>query len=157
MSRVTTVGLLTLLCALPLSARPAVAQGTAPPVQGVTGTIATDGTIDAEHKAANKIAAGAAKILHVGGKDTNAKAFDAFSEGRTVVVEDLSSAPEDPKKTTEGVVVAVNKPRQQITVRFADKKTATLRPTTSHDKMDVVVSCTDDSGAKVVGDFKRVL
>src|SRR5476651_105792 len=149
MSRLTTVGLLTLLCALPLSARPAAAQGTVPPIQGVTGTIATGSTIDAEHKAAHKVAEGAAKVLHVGGKDTDLKPFGAFSEGRRVVIEDAGGAPEDPKTTTEAVVVAVNKSRQQITVRFADKTTETLRLTTPHETKDVVVSCTNDSGDKV--------
>ena len=110
----------------------------------------------AEHKAAHKIAEGAAKVLHVGGKDTDLKSFDAFSEGRRVVIEDAGGAPEDPKTTTEGVVVAVNKQRQQITVRFADKTTQTLRLTAPSDTKDVVVSCTNDSGQKVAGDFKRV-
>ena len=56
-----------LLCALLLLPRPAAAQGTAPPIQGVTGTIATEGSRDGVKKAAGAAARGVKKVLP-GGK-----------------------------------------------------------------------------------------
>jgi hypothetical protein len=179
------ISLLTLLCALPLSSRSAAAQNP-PPIQGVTGTIATDGTIESEHKAGRAIGEGAAyvgrgikKLLPFGGKGTNP--MDAFTEGSHVVMRDAQDASrtaaeradadgEGRKSATEGVVVDVNRKRQQITVRFADGKTQALRlidraaaeqgrragdlppDAATH----VVVSLMDQTGAKVDYDFKRV-
>ena len=156
------IGLLTLLCAVPLSATRASAQ-TPPPIQGVTGTIATDGTIRDEHAAGNKAAEGAKKAvdkvkqaLPGGGKSGEKNPLDAFTEGRRVVVRDAAATDEGPKATDEGVVIDVNRKRQQITIRFADRKTQTLRLKAPDATADVVVSYTDESGAKVTRDFTRV-
>ena len=99
------IGLLTLLCAVPLSATRASAQ-TPPPIQGVTGTIATDGTIRDEHAAGNKAAEGAKKAvdkvkqaLPGGGKSGEKNPLDAFTEGRRVVVRDAAATDEGPKAT----------------------------------------------------------
>jgi hypothetical protein len=178
-----SIGLLSLLCALPLSSRPAAAQ-TPPPIQGVTGTIATDGTIESEHKAGRGIAEGAAyvgrgikKLLPFGGKGTNP--LDAFTEGSRVVMRDApdrsqavdraDASDEGRKAATEGVVVDVNRKRQQITVRFADGKIQALRlidraaadqaPRSGRapdPATHVVVSLTDSTGARVDYDFNRV-
>jgi hypothetical protein len=161
MYRATGVALLTLLCAFPSSARPAAAQ---PPIQGVTGTIATDGTIESEHRAAGAVAEGAKKVvdkvknaLPGGGKGTNQNPLDAFTEGRRVVVRDAAAAGDEaPKATDEGVVIDVNRKRQQITVRFADRKTQTLRLKAPGAATDVVVSYTDETGVKVSRDFTVV-
>ena len=48
--------LLLALCAL--LCVPSLAAAQPPPIQGVTGTIATDGTINSEHKAAQKVVGG---------------------------------------------------------------------------------------------------
>jgi hypothetical protein len=177
-----SIGVLALLCALPLSSRPAAAQ-TPPPIQGVTGTIATDGTIESEHKAGRGIAQGAAyvgrgikKLLPFGAKGTNP--LDAFTEGSRVVIRDAPGSPaadrvdasDDGRKAAmEGVVVDVNRKRQQITIRFADGKTQALRlvdrtaggqGARAGDAADpaahVVVSITDQTGTKVDYDFNRV-
>ena len=161
--RATGVALLTVLCAVPLSMTRVMAQQP-PPVQGVTGTIATEGTIDGERKAGSAIAAGAKKVadkvksaLPGGGKGTNQNPLDGFSEGRQVVVRDsVATGDEEPKAITEGVVIDVDKRRQQITVRLADRKTQTLHLTAPGGETDVVVSYTDDAGVKVAHDFKRV-
>lgn len=147
---------LALSCALLVFARPAVAQGTAPPIQGITGTIATEETVRGEHKAAGKIAEGVKKVLP-GGKGTSENPLDALIAGSRVVVKDMADGGERVNATTEAVVIDVNRSRKQITIRAADKKTQTLRvmdgtaPAGAH----VVVSLADQTGAKTY-DFKRV-
>jgi hypothetical protein len=141
---------------LPLGSVPAAAQ-TAPPIHGVTGTVATDATIRAEGDAgraiAGRVVEGAKKILP-GGKGTSEHPLAGIVEGNRVVLRDAAKA-DDEAATTEGVVVDVNRKRNQITVRLADKKTETLRlsPDAS---ADVVVSYTDNAGKKIARDFKRV-
>ena len=147
---------LALPCALLVFARPAAAQGTAPPIQGITGTIATEETVRGEHKAAGKIAEGVKKVLPRG-KSTSENPLDALIAGSRVVVKDMADGGEAVKATTEGVVIDVNRSRKQITIRAADKKTQTLRvmdgtaPAGAH----IVVSLADQAGAKTY-DFKRV-
>jgi hypothetical protein len=147
---------LALPCAVLLFAWPAAAQGTAPPIQGITGTIATEETIRGEHKAAGKIAQGVKKVLP-GGKSTSENPLDALIAGSRVVVKDIADGGDAVKATTEGVVIDVNRSRKQITIRAADKKTQTLRvmdasaPAGAH----VAVSLADQASAKVY-DFKRV-
>ena len=157
MHRTIGVGLL-LLCALLFFARPVLAQGTPPPIQGVTGTVATDETIRGEHKAAGKIAEGVKKILP-GGKSTSEDPLDAFITGSRVVVRDVADGSDAAKATTEGVVIDVNRSRKQITIRSGDKKTHTLRVMdaagTSGSGEHVVVSLADQANAKAY-DFRRV-
>lgn len=154
MSRLIGV-LLMLLCAAP-----AVAQ-TAPPIQGVTGTIATDTTIDATAGAARGIAGGVVrvvgatkKLFSFGGKAANQNLLDTLIEGTRVVLRNAADASNE--TTTEGVVIDVNRKRQQITIRYADRKTDTLRLTAAGGTADVVVSYSDRAGAKIAGDFIRV-
>ena len=148
--------LLTLLFALLSVAVPAAAQGTQPPIQGVTGTIATEETTKDVHKAAGKVAEGVKKVLP-GGKNTSENPLDALIAGSRVVVRDVADGGDAVKTATEGVVIDVNRSRKQITIRLADKKTQTLRvmdasaPAGAH----VVVSLADQAGAKTY-DFKRV-
>jgi hypothetical protein len=63
-------------------------------------------------------------------------------------------------KTTEAVVIDVNRRRSQITVRFADRKTQTLRlangASADQGTPPVVVSYTDPTGARIAHDFKLV-
>jgi hypothetical protein len=139
------------LCALLVVSTSAAARAQ-PPIQGVTGTVATEGTIDAEHKAAGKIASGVKKILP-GGKGSAQNPLDGFTDGLKVVVRDGD-------ETTEGVVIDVNRSRQQITIRIAERKTQTLRlfdrAAAGDSAPAVVVSYTDQVGTKVEHDFKRV-
>jgi hypothetical protein len=161
MYRPAGLRLLALLCSLPLGSTYAVAQ-TAPPIHGVTGTLATDATIKSEHEAANKIAEGAGKVVDgakkvlPGGKGSKQNPLDLFNEGRRVVLEDKAQVDGEARKITEGVVVDVNRGRKQITVRFDDGKTQTLRVAAPDAPTDVVVSYTDKAGAKVAHDFNRV-
>jgi hypothetical protein len=151
------VGNVVLMCALSFGARVALAQ-TAPPIQGVTGTIATEGSIDSQKKAAGAVARGAVdaarKLLPGGGTVQNP--LDALAEGSRVVVHDPAPAS---SSSAEGVVIDINRRRQQITVRFADKTTETLRVldrSGNNPGAHVVVSLADQAGEKVGYDFTRV-
>jgi hypothetical protein len=149
---------LALLCTLLLAARPVAAQGTPPPIQGVTGTIATDETIKTEHKAAGKAAEGVKKILP-GGKSSSENPLEALITGSRVVVRDVAEGGDAAKTATEGVVIDVNRSRKQITIRSSDKKTHTLRVMdaagASGAGAHVVVSLADEANAKTY-DFRRV-
>jgi hypothetical protein len=158
-----SIGILTLLFAGPLSSRAASAQPQPPPpIQGVTGTIATDGTIESEHRAGKAIAQGAAKVVDgakkilPGGKSTSDNPLDDFAEGSRVLLRDVKTVDGDATATTEGVVIDVNKKRNQITVRLNDKKTETLRLATPDAPGQVVVSYTGTTGARIAHDFNRV-
>ena len=146
--------LLALPCALLLSPAPAGAQPP-PPIQGVTGTIATDGSIEGTSKAAGAVARGVKKILP-GSKASDQNPLDALIEGSHVVVRDVAASAS--ASVVEGVVVDVNKKRQQITVRLADKKTQTLRVLgkATADKGDHVIVSLADQATPVTYDFKRV-
>src|SRR5438477_2966136 len=111
---------ITLLCAFVLYFAAAAGQ-TAPPIQGVTGTIATEETRKDVHKAAGKVAEGVKKVLP-GGKSTSENPLDALIAGSRVVVRDMADGGDAGKTTTEGVVIDVNRSRKQITIRLADKK-----------------------------------
>ncbi|MGH9141118.1 MAG: hypothetical protein ACRD2I_08255 [Vicinamibacterales bacterium] len=156
---------LALLGALTLGSSPANAQ-TAPPIHGVTGTVATDSTIKSEHEAAHAVAEGVGKVVDgakkilPGGKGTKENPLDGFIEGRRVVVQERAEGDSAEAKTTEAVVVDVNRRRSQITVRFADRKTQTLRLADRRAADDgsapVSVSYTDPTGARIAHDFKLV-
>ena len=144
--------LLALVFVLWSSGAPAAAQGqTPPPIQGVTGTIATEGSRDGVKKAAGAAARGVKKVLP-GGKVSDQDPLTVLIEGSRVVVQEVAS-------TTEATVIDVNKKRQQITVRFADKKTQTLRVldrSGANPGPHVVVSLADRPGEKISYDFSRV-
>ena len=148
--------LLIAFCAVLCVSSSAAAQP--PPIQGVTGTIATDGTINSEHKAAQKVVEGVKKMLP-GGNSTSENPLDALIEGSHVLVRDVADCGDALQTTTQGVVIEVNRSRKQITVRSADKKTHTLRvmdaSAASTAGAHVVVSLEDQAGAKPY-DFKRV-
>ncbi len=146
--------LLALVMVASLSGAPAAAQGTAPPIQGVTGTIATEGSRDGVKKAAAAAARGVKKILP-GGKATDQDPFSVLIEGSRIVVQEGAA----PASSAEGVVIDVNKKRQQLTVRFADKTTQTLRVldrSGATPGAHVVVSLADQPGEKITYDFTRV-
>jgi glutamine amidotransferase PdxT len=149
--------LLIALCAV-LGVSSLAAAQPPPPIQGVTGTIATDGTIKSEHKAAQKVVEGVKKILP-GGNSTTENPLDALIEGSHVVVRDVADSGDALKTTTQGVVIEVNRSRKQITIRSTDKTTHTLRvmdaSAASTAGAHVVVSLEDQADAKTY-DFKRV-
>lgn len=166
MERTAGLGLLALLFALPLGSTCAAAQ-TAPAIHGVNGTLATDATIKSEHAAAHAIAEGAGRVVDgakkalPGGTRSKQNPLDGFTEGRTVVLQEVAAGDGEAATATEAVVIDVNRGRQQITVRFDDRKTETLRlinPAATGDgtATAVIVSYTDQAGAKVAHRFRLV-
>src|SRR3954452_9124431 len=115
-----------LLFALLVVPRPATAQAPAPPIQGVTGTIATEGSKDGVKKAAGAAARGVKKVLP-GGNGTSENPLDVLIAGTHVVVRDITDGGDAAKTGVEGVVIDVNRSRKQITVRRPDKTIDTLR------------------------------
>ena len=147
---------LALLCALLVLPRPAAAQAPAPPIQGVTGTIATDGSRDGVKKAAGAAARGVKKVLP-GGKVDAQDPLETLIEGSHVVVQEAAA----PDMHAEGVVIDVNRKKQQITVRVGDNKTQTLRVLDgghagSAQGARVFVSLAEQTGEKVAYEFMRL-
>jgi hypothetical protein len=145
---------LALLFVVLLYAGPVAAQGTTPPIQGVTGTVATEGSRDGVKKAAGAAARGVKKVLP-GGKDETANPLDVLIAGSHVVVREGAAD----AKGIEAIVVDVNKAKQQITIRRPDKKIDTLRVMdasgTKGSGAHVLVSLADQANAKAY-DFRRV-
>src|SRR4029077_14078993 len=126
-----------------LGIAPAHAQ-TPPPIHGVTGTIATEGTIKSEHKAAHKVVVAtedgvehvydAAKDLVVhGGKDP----LSDLKPGTTVIVhytadntaQEVDRVGPDRLSTTEGVATKIDRDKKEITIRYDNGKIEKLRLT----------------------------
>ena len=147
--------ILPLLFGLFLAARTVAAQGTTPPIQGVTGTIATEGSRDAVKKAAGAAARGVKKALPGKNGEDATNPLDVLIAGSHVVIREGAAE----TKGVEAVVVDVNKGKQQITVRLPDKKVDTLRVMDASGKSGsgahVSVSLADQANAKTY-DFRRL-
>lgn len=120
-----------------------------PPIQGVTGTIATEGTVKDVHEAGNTVIVGAVDgVEHVfhytkdllvhGGK--GAEALRGLRPGSSVVVHytveganesahEIDRLGDEGLKSTEGVVTRVDRKRKQFVIKFADGRTETFRLT----------------------------
>lgn len=121
---------------------------TPPPIHGVTGMIATEGTIREEHKAANKIVVETSDgVKHVydtakgllvhGGKDNT---LSDLKPGTTVVVhyttgaagdaaQEIDRVGENGLSVTEGMVSDINRGKKEITIRYNDGTTEKLKLT----------------------------
>jgi len=128
----------------------ALAQ-TGPPIQGHTGTIALEGTVEQEHAAIDLLAVktidGTRHALHLarslvvhGGAKGGDDALAGLRAGTTVVVhysgtgaaaaiQAIDLIVGDGPKVTEGTVTGINRRRRQITIRFDDKTSETLQLT----------------------------
>ena len=137
------------LCAVLCVSSSAAAQQ-APPIQGVTGTIATDGTIRSEHKAAQQGGGGREEDPPRRQRRRVRTRSTRSSKAAACVVRDVADSGDALKTTTQGVVIDVNRSRKQITIRSADKKTHTLRvmdaSAASTAGAHVVVSLEDQAG-----------
>jgi hypothetical protein len=157
------------------------AQGP-PPIPGVTGTIATEGTVEKEYKAANKIVVatkdgaehiyGAAKdlVVHDHGGD---KPLGDLKPGATVVVHytDDNTAQEvdlvgpGGLSTTEGIATKIDRGKGEITIRYDNGKIEKLKLTdraaaeadkTIGPDTRVVVYYSDEAGTKITHYCKKL-
>jgi hypothetical protein len=161
---------------------------TTPPVQG---TVATEGTIKTFYKALNTVVVTTADgvehayhftkdlVVH-GGKGTGVDALAGLREGSTVVVHhsaqggqesaaEIDRVGDEGLKITEGTVIDINRSKKQITIRYSNGKTDTLRLTdraatesdadlanAEKDASKIVVYYTEEGGQKVAHVFKKV-
>ena len=135
---------LQLLSLVALGAAPAYAQGPPPPIHGFNGTIATEATVKAEHKAAHKIAVETADgVEHVydeakgvvrhGGNGP----LSDLAPGTTVVVhytadnsaQEIDQVGPGGLSTTEGIVTKIDRGKKSITIRYDNHKIETLKLT----------------------------
>jgi hypothetical protein len=136
-------------CGAALLAIPALPAGQeGPPVNG---TVALEGTVEQEYKAANTVVVktmdGIRHLFHLtgktvvhGGESAGAEALRGLGAGSTVVVHYLVDGGEQTAievdrldheglKTMEGVVTRVDRAARTISIRLADGSTQTLRLT----------------------------
>ncbi len=119
------------------------------PVQGVTGTIATEGTIqdidEAGHKILVKAADGIERLFHLGGRSTvhggdpaGDETLRALKKGTHVVVhytkngdtltaEEIDRLDAEGLKQMEGKVTSVNRSKRTISIKLANGTTQVLR------------------------------
>lgn len=139
-------------CGAALLARPALHAGQEPPpIGGVTGTIALEGTVDQTYKGVNtvmvKTADGVRHLFHLtgktvvhGGDESGAEALRGLKAGSTVVVHYTADAGEQTAheidrvgdeglKTMEGMVTHVDRGARTISIRLPDGSMQTLRLT----------------------------
>jgi hypothetical protein len=125
------------------------AQQPPPPIHGVTGTIATEGTIQETYAGANKIlvkaADGVEHLFHLGRRSTvhggdaaGDEALRGLKKGARVVVhytqqgenltaEEIDRLGDEGLKQMEGAVIAVNRGDRTLAIRLADGTRQTLR------------------------------
>ena len=189
MSKLLPAGVALLCGGLALSL-PVAASAQNPPGPGVNGTVALEGTVDSEYRAANVIVVNTVdgvkhafqftKDLLVHGGKSPANAFPGLLEGTTVVVhytvegnvqaaQEIDRLGDEGVQRTEGVVTRIDRGKKQITIRFDNGKTETLRLTaraaadagkdidqSGTAPTKIVVYYTDESGQKVAHYFKKI-
>jgi hypothetical protein len=163
---------LTPLVGLAMGASISVGAQSPVPVQGVTGTIATEGTVKDVHEAGNTVIVGTVDgVEHVfhytkdllvhGGKGPDAlRGLKAGSsvvvhytvEGANEAAHEIDRLGDEGLKSTEGVVTRVDRRRKQIAIKFADGKTETFRLTdrAAEDAGKEVRRATKDAGQVIV-------
>ena len=161
-----------------LAVTAADAQG--PPINGLTGTMATEATIKDEQKAANKIVvesedgvehvydAGKGLVVH-GGKDP----LSDLRPGTTVIIHytadntahEIDRVGDGGLSAMEGIATKIDRGKKEITIRYDDGKIETLRLTDRAaadvgqnigDDTRIIVYYSDEAGAKVTHYFKKL-
>jgi hypothetical protein len=142
-----------------------------PPVGGMNGTLALEGTTNKVYRALNVVIVqtvdGVEHVLHYtkdllvhGGRDPGADALHGLDEGSTVVVHYTATGTEetaleidrigdDGLEKREGIIALVDPRHKQITIRFADGRTETLE-LTSRAAAEAEADGASTEGAKVV-------
>jgi len=180
-----------LLGGLVLAGSVVIGAQSPPPLNGGNGTIALEGTTNKVYTALNVIIVqtidGVEHILHYtkdllvhGGTGEGVDALQGLEEGSTVVVHYTATNTEETAEEidrigdkgimkAEGFVEQVDRGRKQITIRFANGTSETLRLTEraaaeAHSDLDdaskggarVVVYYSDEAGRKVAHFFKKI-
>jgi len=160
---VNTVGFAALLTVNVIWVAEAAAQQP-PPIQGVTGTIATETSIDDTTNAGHGILGKVRRVLHLNGKSTvpsgdaaGEEALGGLKKGTRVVVSDAAKS----VKEVSGSVVAVSLGERTISVRLSDDSIRTLRlsdeaEAASDPDANVIVYFRNESGQRVAKHFRRV-
>ena len=145
---VNTVGFAALLAVNTIWVAKAAAQQP-PPIQGVTGTIATETSIDETTAAGHGILAKVKRVLHLNGRTVPSgdaageEALGGLKKGTRVVVSDASKS----VREATGSVVALNLADRTISVRLSDDSIQTLRLS---DEAAADADAFRDAGAKVI-------
>ena len=141
-----------------------VAAQQPPPIQGVTGTIATETSIDGTTAAGHGILGKVKRALHLNGKSTvpsgdaaGEEALGGLKKGTRVVVSDAAKSAKD----VSGSVVALNLGERTISVRLPDDSIQTLRLSDEAEAAgdpgaNVIVYYRNESGQRVSKHFRRV-
>jgi hypothetical protein len=158
-----TVGFAALLTVKMMWVAEAAAQQP-PPIQGVTGTIATETSIDDTTNAGKGILGKVRRVLHLNGR-SNVPSGDAAAEealgglkkGTRVVVSDTAKSVKD----MSGSVVALSLGERTISVRLSDDSIQTLRLSDEAEAAgdpaaSVIVYYRNESGQRVAKHFRRV-
>jgi len=160
---VKTVGFAAVLTVSVMWVAEAAAQQP-PPIQGVTGTIATETSIDDTTNAGHGILGKVRRVLHLNGKSTvpsgdaaGEEALGGLKKGTRVVVSDAAKS----VKEVSGSVVAVSLGERTISVRLSDDSIRTLRlsdeaEAASDPDANVIVYFRNESGQRVAKHFRRV-
>jgi hypothetical protein len=164
---VKTVGFAALLAVQVIRVAEAAAQQP-PPIQGVTGTIATETSIDETTAAGHGILAKVKRVLHLNGRSTvpsgdaaTEEALGGLKKGTRVVVSDAAGS----VKEVAGSVVALNLSDRTISVRLSDDSIQTLRlsdeaaadaEAAGDSAANVTVYYRNESGQRVAKHFRRV-
>ena len=145
---VKTVGFIALLAVHAIWVAEAAAQQP-PPIQGVTGTIATETSIDETTAAGHGVLAKVKRVLHLNGRSTvpsgdaaGEEALGGLKKGTRVVVSDATKS----VKEVAGSVVALNLADRTISVRLSDDSIQTLR---LYDEAAADAEAAGDAGANV--------
>jgi hypothetical protein len=182
---VKTVGLAAMLAVNVIRVADASAQQPAP-IHGVTGTIATDTSIQETSAAGGKIVGKVKRILHLNGQPTvpggdaaGAEALGGLKKGTRVVVryaadganptaEAIDRKAREGLKEMAGSVVALNLADRTISVRLSDDSIQTLRLSdeaaadarnidrAADAGANVIVYYRNESGQRIAKYFKRV-
>jgi hypothetical protein len=157
-----------------------------PPIQGVTGTIATEETVEQTSKGGHNIFVKAARLLHLNRRSTDgsdaatdevlrglkkgtAVGVHYTSDGENLTAEQIDRLGSDGLKQMEGVIMAVNRTDRTISIKLADGTRQTLQLSDraagevgqnvdrgGDSTAKVIVYFRDEAGKRVAHYFKRV-
>jgi hypothetical protein len=140
-----------------------------PPIDGVTGTVATEETKKDVHEAGRGVFGKVARFLRLNRKDTvaagpeggedtlagmkagTAVVIHATTASETVAPEDIERLDAEGVKPIEGVVTAVNRRERTISIKLADNQRRTFRLSDrAADEVDTDVDRAGDGAGKVI-------